>query len=433
MAASSPSGSAPRARRWGASSGSTRSPRAGSRSLRRLGRERQLRRGLEQLDPAGAVTASSASGSAPPARRSGAEFRVNAFTTDDQNDPPSPRTRTATSSWPGTASARTGAVSASSASGSAPRARRWGPSSGSTRSPRAGSAIPAVASDASGDFVVAWAGCGQDGSAKASSASGSSAAGAPLGGEFRVNTFTPAGQSMPSVASDANGNFVVAWSSYVQDGIARRLRPAVQRRGRAAGDRVPGQHAHTSASELAPPSPRTRLATSSSPGAASARTGAVTGVFGQRFGGLASGRAGRRHGRPSPRRRQRRAGAGRVHRRAARPGATSTGAAQAFGGVFSDIAGPAGRPLRHLRSRRRLRHGGRRRRPAPVIDCYGVAVSSPAMRPVAALGRERPGDDRARRARADEELAAAHRRQLYGRAACATPSTASSRRCCTTA
>jgi hypothetical protein len=39
-----------------------------------------------------------------------------------------------------------------------------------------------------------------------------------LGPEFRVNTFTTGEQSSPDVASDASGNFVVAWASDLQDG-----------------------------------------------------------------------------------------------------------------------------------------------------------------------------------------------------------------------
>ena len=41
--------------------------------------------------------------------------------------------------------------------------------------------------------------------------------GARLGPEFRVNTYTTGYQSLPAVAADAAGNFVVVWQSY-QDG-----------------------------------------------------------------------------------------------------------------------------------------------------------------------------------------------------------------------
>ena len=42
--------------------------------------------------------------------------------------------------------------------------------------------------------------------------------GAPLGTEFRVNTYTTGNQGYPSVAADAAGNFVVVWQSDGQDG-----------------------------------------------------------------------------------------------------------------------------------------------------------------------------------------------------------------------
>jgi hypothetical protein len=42
--------------------------------------------------------------------------------------------------------------------------------------------------------------------------------GTPLGGEFQINSYTTDEQAHPAVASDAKGNFVVAWSSEDQDG-----------------------------------------------------------------------------------------------------------------------------------------------------------------------------------------------------------------------
>jgi hypothetical protein len=45
-----------------------------------------------------------------------------------------------------------------------------------------------------------------------------SSAGTPLGSAFRVNTYTTSTQGEPRVASDSNGNFVVVWHGYYQDG-----------------------------------------------------------------------------------------------------------------------------------------------------------------------------------------------------------------------
>ncbi|WP_162542163.1 SdrD B-like domain-containing protein [Gemmata obscuriglobus] len=72
-----------------------------------------------------------------------------------------------------------------------------------------------VAMDADGDFVVAWASAGQDGSGYGIYAQRYAASGVPLGGEYRVNTFTTGNQTEPSVGVDADGDFVVAWQTYV--------------------------------------------------------------------------------------------------------------------------------------------------------------------------------------------------------------------------
>src|SRR5262245_30697652 len=77
---------------------------------------------------------------------------------------------------------------------------------------------PVVAADADGDFVVAWQSLGQDGSGFGVYAKRYSAAGAPLGVEFRVNTYTTGHQYAQAVAMGAAGDFVVAWESYPQDG-----------------------------------------------------------------------------------------------------------------------------------------------------------------------------------------------------------------------
>ncbi|HEX2464373.1 MAG TPA: hypothetical protein VHR17_07075, partial [Thermoanaerobaculia bacterium] len=43
------------------------------------------------------------------------------------------------------------------------------------------------------------------------------------GAEFQVNTFTPSGQYVPALASDGDGDFVVTWTSYGQDGSTRGI------------------------------------------------------------------------------------------------------------------------------------------------------------------------------------------------------------------
>jgi hypothetical protein len=78
---------------------------------------------------------------------------------------------------------------------------------------------PSVAMDADGDFVVAWhSGSSQDGSGYGVFGRRYASSGAAIGGEFRVNSYTYGFQSYPSVAMDTTGRFVVVWQSYYVDG-----------------------------------------------------------------------------------------------------------------------------------------------------------------------------------------------------------------------
>ena len=74
---------------------------------------------------------------------------------------------------------------------------------------------PAVASDADGNFVVVWRSFGQDGNNDGVYGRRFDASGAPRGPEFRVNAYTTGNQWLPSVASDPAGNFVVAWTGVI--------------------------------------------------------------------------------------------------------------------------------------------------------------------------------------------------------------------------
>ena len=76
-----------------------------------------------------------------------------------------------------------------------------------------------VAMDATGNFVVVWQSRGQYETFGYNIIGRRfTADGTPLGGEFQVNTFTTDYQWYPDVDMDSTGNFVVAWSSYTQDG-----------------------------------------------------------------------------------------------------------------------------------------------------------------------------------------------------------------------
>jgi hypothetical protein len=78
--------------------------------------------------------------------------------------------------------------------------------------------FPAVAMDQAGDFVVAWEGLAAGGSALDVLARRYDATGTALGPEFRVNTYTAGNQESADVAMDPSGNFIVAWESLNQDG-----------------------------------------------------------------------------------------------------------------------------------------------------------------------------------------------------------------------
>jgi S-layer family protein len=174
-----------------------------------------------------------------------------------------------------------------------------------------------VAHDARGNFVVTWGGPG-DGSVDGSFAQRFSASGARRGAEFRVNTYTPGMQFLPSVASDSVGNFVVAWDSVGQDG-------------------------------------------------------SNVGIFAKRFGGLAPtaltvdipGNLVLEPGetvdvRPTWR--------------------NFNGAAQTFGGTLTNIGGPAG-PTYTITDAAGDYGTVANGATAPCTDCYAVSVSNPATRP----------------------------------------------------
>jgi hypothetical protein len=77
---------------------------------------------------------------------------------------------------------------------------------------------PSVAADSAGNFIVAWQSALQDDGGRGVFAQRYASNGTPMGPEFRVNSYTTGSQGYPSVASDQAGNFVVTWSSYDQDG-----------------------------------------------------------------------------------------------------------------------------------------------------------------------------------------------------------------------
>ena len=72
---------------------------------------------------------------------------------------------------------------------------------------------PSIAMDAGGDFVIAWNSFGQDGDDFGIYAQRYNADGSAAGDEFRVNTDTTGPQQAPSIAMNAGGDFVITWES----------------------------------------------------------------------------------------------------------------------------------------------------------------------------------------------------------------------------
>lgn len=71
---------------------------------------------------------------------------------------------------------------------------------------------PAVAMDAAGNFVVAWQSY-DDGAATGIRARLYDPDGLPVTGEFNANSYTTGFQTIPSVAMDGTGGFVIAWDN----------------------------------------------------------------------------------------------------------------------------------------------------------------------------------------------------------------------------
>jgi hypothetical protein len=78
--------------------------------------------------------------------------------------------------------------------------------------------FPAVAAHADGSFVVAWRSVDANEDSVGIFGERFDGAGRPIGGPFHVNTYTTGSQSLPSVAADPTGLFVVAWNSDKEDG-----------------------------------------------------------------------------------------------------------------------------------------------------------------------------------------------------------------------
>ena len=239
--------------------------------------------------------------------------------------------------------------------------------------------FPAVAMDATGNFVVAWSSQNQDGSGQGVFAQRYDATGVPRGAEFLVNTHTTDYQWQPSIASDAGGNFIVTWESRAQDGsaegvFAQRFASSGSRRG--SEFRVNSYTTDTQAyPEVAADPVGNMLVVWDSRW----QDGTFYSVFGQRFGGLT----------PAALAVDPAATPGSNGNGVIEPGESAAakpywrnvnGAAQTFGGVFSGIAGPAGMTYTiddAIASYGTVANGAT----VTCPDCYVITVSNPPTRP----------------------------------------------------
>jgi hypothetical protein len=138
-------------------------------------------------------------------------------------------------------------------------------------------ASPRIASDAAGNFVATWFSIGQDESSYGAFARRYDVSGTPVGpGEFRLNTFTLGIQSRPAVAAAPDGRLSFAWHTDNQDGSGLAI---YSRLFDAAGAPTGGEfrvNTYTTGHQSLPRSVRMQAGTSSSYGPTTAsRTGAA--------------------------------------------------------------------------------------------------------------------------------------------------------------
>jgi len=151
--------------------------------------------------------------------------------------------------------------------------------------------LPAVAPDASGNFVVVWRSNGQDGSGYGIFGQRYDSVGEALGTEFRVNSYTTMNQGFPSVAVDASGNFVVVWQSDTQDGSSRGI---FGQRYDSAGEALGSEfrvNSYTTQQQLIPSVASDPTGNFVVVWESAGQDGDSFGIFGQRYnsGGVAQG------------------------------------------------------------------------------------------------------------------------------------------------
>jgi hypothetical protein len=104
---------------------------------------------------------------------------------------------------------------------------------------------PDVGMAADGSFVVVWHSENQDGDSYGIFGQRFDPSGAPVGGEFQVNTTTAGDQTMPSVSVASDGSFIVQWESGTDNVFAQRFLTSGARSGPELSVRLqPGRVEH---------------------------------------------------------------------------------------------------------------------------------------------------------------------------------------------
>jgi hypothetical protein len=99
----------------------------------------------------------------------------------------------------------------------------------------------AIVTDPAGNFTLVWHSDGQDGADLGIYGRRYDSAGNAVGGEFQVNTYTTNRQSLPAIAADGAGGFVVVWESFLQLSGVGALTEIFGRRYDSGGSAVGGE------------------------------------------------------------------------------------------------------------------------------------------------------------------------------------------------
>ena len=156
---------------------------------------------------------------AQPSIRLGGEFQVNSYTLSEQTRAAVAIDATAAFVVAWTADNQDGAFTAIRAQRFSPAGAKLGVELQVNSYTVGFQDAPAVGMRSTGEFVIVWQSPGsQDGSLDGLFGRRYSSSGVALAAEFQINTYTSGSQRMAKVGVDGDGDFVVVWQSAGQDG-----------------------------------------------------------------------------------------------------------------------------------------------------------------------------------------------------------------------